>query len=149
MRLLILFAVVAGCFISCNQGSAQKKDYKAVRDEVMEFHDVVMADHGRVVKNQMILDTMIKSMKELELKFPDVDTIKEKDTISGLITSLSAAEESMNDWMHTFEPDVTGKSNEEAISYFQTEKRKITALDSVYKAQIKTSDNYLKKFNKR
>jgi hypothetical protein len=54
----------------------------------------------------------------------------------------------MNNWMHQFEPDVTGKSNEDAIVYFQSEKRKIAAIDSVYKQEIQTSGEYLKKFDK-
>lgn len=126
----------------------QKSDYKHVRDEVMKFHDVVMADHGKIINNQMALDTLMKDLKGLKLKFPEVDTLKEKAEISTLLSKLTTAEDSMNDWMHKFEPDVTGKSNDEAIQYFEAEKAKIATIDSLYKVEIKVSGEYLSKFKK-
>lgn len=126
----------------------QKGDYKVVRDKVMKFHDVVMADHGQIVNNQMSLDTLSKDLKGLKAKFPELDTVKEKASIATLISRLSGAEERMNDWMHQFEPDVTGKSNEAAIQYFESEKAKIAAIDSLYKMEIKSSGDYLNKFKK-
>ncbi|MNL62023.1 hypothetical protein D3C87_1860040 [compost metagenome] len=114
----------------------------------MKFHDVVMADQGIVVSNQMKLDTLLKDLKGLKAKFPDVDTLKEKKEISALIADLTKAEDSMNDWMHKFEPDVTGKSNEAAVQYFKDEMVKIAAVDSLYKKEIKASAAYLSKFRK-
>lgn len=138
-------AIVA---VACNQQQKQETDYKVVRDEVMKFHDVVMADHGVIVSNQMKLDTLVKDLRGLKLKFPEVDTLKEKETIVALIQDLTKAEDSMNDWMHKFEPDVTGKSNEVAVQYFKDEKAKIAAVDSLYKKEIGLSNAYLEKFKK-
>ena len=138
----VLFISVAA--IACTP----KSDYKVVRDEVMKLHDVVMADHSKIINNQMALDTLIKDIKGLKIKFPEADTAKEKVEISGLLTKLTHAEDSMNDWMHQFEPDVTGKSNEAAIAYFEAEKTKIAKIDSLYKVEIKVSGEYLSKFRK-
>ncbi|WEK17531.1 MAG: hypothetical protein P0Y49_12065 [Candidatus Pedobacter colombiensis] len=137
--------IIAIAAVACTQ----KADYKVVRDEVMKFHDVVMADHGKIVNNQMALDTMLKDIKGLKNKFPEVDTLKEKTEITALLSKLTVAEDSMNDWMHKFEPDVTGKSNEAAVQYFESEKSKIAAIDSLYKVEIKLSDDYLNKFKKK
>jgi len=123
-------------------------DYKKERDEVMVFHDKVMADHGLIVENQMKLDTMTRNLAALKLKFPDLDTLKEKEHMLALIAELNAAEEQMNTWMHEFEPDITGKSNDEAISYFKNEKLKIRAVDSLYKEEIKLSGGYINKYQK-
>ncbi|EDM36803.1 hypothetical protein PBAL39_18054 [Pedobacter sp. BAL39] len=123
-------------------------DYKKERDEVMVFHDKVMADHGVIVENQMKLDTLTRNLADLKLKFPDLDTLKEKEHMVSLIAELSAAEEQMNTWMHQFEPDVTGKSNDESISYFKNEKLKIQSVDSLYKKEIKVSGAYLNKYQK-
>ncbi|ACU04700.1 hypothetical protein [Pedobacter heparinus] len=123
-------------------------DYKTKRDEVMKFHDVVMADQGVVVNNQMKLDTLLKDLKGLKAKFPEIDTTAEKATITALIAQLTKAEDSMDDWMHKFEPDVTGKSNEAAIQYFKDEMVKIVAVDSLYKKEIRSSAAYLSKFGK-
>ncbi|MNY83295.1 hypothetical protein D3C86_2259730 [compost metagenome] len=54
----------------------------------------------------------------------------------------------MNDWMHNFEPDVTGKSNEDAVQYFKDEKAKIAEVDSLYKKEIASSNAYLERFKK-
>lgn len=138
-------AIVA---IACNQQQKQEKDYKAVRDEVMQFHDLVMADHGVIVKNQMKLDSLLKDLKGLKAKFPEIDTVKEKESMTAMTRDLSKAEDHMNDWMHRFEPDITGKSNEVAVQYFKDEKAKISAIDSLYKKEISLSNVYLDKFRK-
>ncbi|MBB2150493.1 hypothetical protein GM920_16465 [Pedobacter sp. LMG 31462] len=126
----------------------QTVDYKKERDEVMKFHDLVMGDHSMIVNYQMKLDTLQQHMAALKTKFPEIDTLKEKENIKGLLKDLSTAEDSMNDWMHKFEPDITGKSNEEAVRYFQKEKAKIVAVDSLYKKEIKSSEAYFNKFKK-
>lgn len=123
-------------------------DYKSERDEVMKFHDVVMEDHGKLVDNQMKLDTMIKSLPALKQQFPAMDTLKEKGLMKETQGRLNKAEDLMNDWMHKFEPDITGKSNDDAVLYFKGERKKIAQIDSIYKAEIKSSDAYLSKFKK-
>lgn len=136
----ILLAV--GLFYACEASV----DYKKVRDEVMSFHDVVMSDHGVIVGNQMKLDTLIGDLKGLKSRFPEVDTLKERLQMLAIKNDLIKAEEDMNIWMHEFEPDVSSKSNEEAVKYFQQEKLKIAAVDSLYKAEIALSNAYLNKF---
>lgn len=148
MKIIIGTIFVAIVAVACNQQQKQSKDYKAVRDEVMQFHDLVMAGHGVIVNNQMKLDSLLKDLKGLKAKFPRVDTVKEKEKLAALIRDLSTAEDRMNDWMHRFEPDVTGKSNEVAIQYFKNEKAKIAAIDSLYKREINLSNVYLDKFKK-
>ena len=142
-RIFCLLTCSAVLF-SCNP----KTDYKAERDEVMKFHDVVMADHGVLVNNEMKLDTMLRNLSALKKDFPSVDTAKEKVVINIALESLKNAENKMNDWMHQFEPDVTGKSNDEAVAYFKAERQKIGKIDSLYKGQIKASNQYLSQFKK-
>lgn len=144
MKRLLSIMAAAVLAAACNP----KQDYKKERDEVMKFHDVVMEDHGIVVNNQMKLDSMLKDMKGLKTSQPSLDTATARTEMEKLKTSLAAAEDRMNDWMHQFEPDVTGKSNEDAINYFKAEKVKIRQIDSLYKQEIKTSDAYLNKFKK-
>lgn len=138
--ILILCAGLASC--------KSQPDYKATRDEVIKVHDVVMADQGKVVDQQMQLETLLKDMASLKQKFPALDTLKEKDSITVLHKDLNRAEEAMNTWMHEFEPDVTGKSNAEAIAYFEAEKLKIQKVDTLFKAELKRAAAYLSKFQK-
>lgn len=137
---ILLISIAAAC--------TPGPDYKTVREEVMKFHDVVMADQGVVVRHQMKLDTLLKDLKGLKSRFPEIDTLKEKVAITALIADLTKAENSMNDWMHKFEPDVSGQSNEAAVQYFKAEMLKIMAVDSLYKKEIRSSGAYLSKFGK-
>lgn len=148
MKRIIVIAFIALIVAACTQQIKDTTDYKAVRDEVMKFHDVVMGDHSVLVGNQMKLDTLLKNLSGLKTKFPDVDTVKEKEAILAMVKDLSKAEDDMNDWMHKFEPDVTGKTNEVAVQYFKDERKKIEVIDSLYKQEIKLSDEYLNKFKK-
>ena len=147
MRNIVLFLFFIGVVMGCTQ-QKNTRDYKVVRDEVMQFHDVVMEDQGVLVKNQMKLDTISKNLQRLKVKFPEIDTLKEAVLLKNLINDLSKADDAMNNWMHQFEPDISGKSNEQAIAYFKTEKLKVAAIDSTYKKEIKASNDYLKRFNK-
>ena len=114
----------------------------------MKFHDVVMEDHGKLIDNQMKLDTLLKSLPVLKTKYPALDTLKEKDAMKVIQARLNKAEDLMNDWMHKFEPDVTGKSDADAVAYFREERIRIGRVDSVYKAEIRLSGDYLFKFSK-
>ena len=142
-KIITALALALGA-VACSPGA----NYKTERDEVMKFHDVVMEDHARLVDNQMKLDTLLKTLPALLKQNPSIDTLKEKRAIVTTQVKLDQAEDLMNDWMHKFEPDITGKSNEEAVAYFKAERVKIGKIDSVYKSEIKSSNAYLLKFKK-
>ncbi|HKG05594.1 MAG TPA: hypothetical protein VKB19_04015 [Pedobacter sp.] len=146
MKKLIVIIFIATA-MGCSEQPG-KVDYKSKRDEVMSLHDVVMADHGIIVENQMKLDTLLKDLKGLKIKYPEVDTAKEKANISSLLADLTKAEDQMNNWMHKFEPDVSDKSKEAAVQYFEAEKLKISQIDSLYKKEIISSNAYLHQFRK-
>lgn len=135
--LIIIFALAA-----CKP----QTDYKTTRDEVIKLHDVVMADQGKVVSREIQITEMLKDLKALKTTNPAIDTLVEKDSLRAIHSRLSKADEAMNDWMHQFEPDVTGKSNEEAVKYFEAEKLKIQRVDTLFKQEIKGADAYLSKF---
>jgi hypothetical protein len=101
-----------------------------------------------VVDQQLKLEEILKNMSALKAQHSEIDTIKEKDSITAVRDRLNVAEEAMNTWMHEFEPDVTGKSNEEAITYFEAEKQKIQKVDTLFKSELKRAEAYLSKFKK-
>jgi hypothetical protein len=144
MNKLAGLILLASAFVSCKS----QTDYKEKRQEVIKVHDVVMADQGKVVDKQMQLQNMLKDLPGLVTKNPGIDTIKEKDSIVITRDRLNNAEEAMNTWMHEFEADVTGKSNEEAVAYFEAEKLKIEKVDTLFKKELKNADAYLSKFKK-
>ena len=140
LSVLAVAAIAGACTPAVN--------YKTERDEVMKFHDVVMEDHGVLIANQMKLDSLLKDLPGLKKRVPSIDTAKEKVVLQISIERLKHAETLMNDWMHKFEPDITGKSIDEAIKYFRAERLKIASIDSLYKGQIKASNQYLSQLGK-
>ncbi len=138
----ILIIIIA--FAACKP----QADYKTKRDEVIKLHDVVMADQGKVVSREIQITDILKDLRTLKNKNPHIDTLVEKDSLHIIHGRLSKADEAMNDWMHQFEPDVTGKSNEEAVQYFEAEKVKIQKVDTLFKQEIKAADAYLSKFKR-
>lgn len=135
-------------FVITCYGCKPKVDYKEKRAEVIKYHDAVMADAGNVADKQMQLNDMLKNLASVKAKNPLIDTIKEKDSIRVVQERLNKVDDAMSDWMHKFEPDVTGQTDEQAIAYFESEKLKIRHVDALFKQEIKFADIYLSKFKK-
>lgn len=126
-----LLAMVVVClWFSCKQ----EQDYKAIRSEVVAKHDKVMNDADLANGQKSVLDSIYRSVKS-----SGNDTVK----LAEVIRKVDEANQQMESWMNHFEPDVSGKSNEEASGYFKAELKKINDLDKQFKAVIIRSDRYL------
>ncbi len=144
MKTLTILSFAIIIFSSCQPAA----DYKAARNEVMDVHDKVMVYTEEGISKKMKLDTLITKLDSLyRLKLVS-DTLAEKEIIEDLRKKLSHADEEMDAWMHGFQPEIDGKSNAEAASYFKAEKLKIEALDTLYQEVLAESDKYLLKFKK-
>ena len=97
---------------------------------------------------KMKLDTLITKLDSLYKLKLLTDTLVEKQAMDDLRKKLSYADEEMDAWMHGFQPEIDGKSKEEAIRYFESEKVKISSLDTLYQKVLAESDKYLTKFKK-
>lgn len=144
MKRTLLIVLAASSFTACKP----KQDVSSIKNETMKLHDEVMASHGKIIANQMKIDTLLKEMKALKQLFPAIDTLQEKTALTTTLNNLLKAEESMNDWMHRFNPDYNSTNLDSVINYYKTEKQKINAIDSLYKKEIKESNLYLSKFKK-
>ncbi|MDQ8052211.1 MAG: hypothetical protein REI78_04255 [Pedobacter sp.] len=141
-RIRIAF-LAFGLLFGCNS----EADYKVTRQEVMDLHDKLMIDGEIAIRNKMRLDTLGKQgLKKLKSTLIELDTLLEKQQIDRLIAMLNGADDQMMDWMHNFQADVEGKSNAQAVAYFQGEKVKLYKLDSIYRTALAQSDEYLKRF---
>jgi hypothetical protein len=128
----LIFTVLIGLIVNaCSDGKIQEKD---LLDDILKVHDKVMGKDEALMKNKMKLDTL------LTLKTKDT---AEKVNIKAMDTKLLAAEEAMETWMHKFEPDVTGKSHEEIIKYYDSQKKEIMKVDSLINAAVTESNKYL------
>jgi hypothetical protein len=134
------FMLIVLAFQSCTS----EPDYKVTRQEVLDLHDKIMMDGGKAMGLKMQLDSVpLPHLKETN---PALDTAAERQKIRGLVQDINNADGRMNDWMHAFDAELTGKSNKQKVDYLNAEKLKVVALDSLYKDVIGRSESYLKQF---
>lgn len=125
-----------------------KADYQSTRKQVLDLHDKVMADGGKAENNEMQFDALLKSgLKQLKLNQPAFDTATAKTQIIALNKKLSNADDQMENWMHAYNNDFKGKTDQETVDYFTAEKVKVLKIDSLYKDAVKASGSYLKQLN--
>lgn len=130
------------------QACQTQPDYKAVREQVIEVHDRIMMDSERAMNNKMKLDTLLASgIATAKTTNASLDTAAEKQHAATLIKSLEAADDAMTEWMQKFNADAEGKSNIEAVNYFNSEKIKVQKLDTLYQNLLAESGEFLRKFN--
>ena len=131
MKQLTIAAFIGLVLSACSNGKKQEKD---LLDNILKTHDKVMGHDEALMKNKMVLDSL--------LKLPAKDTA-EKVNIKAIDLKLKAAEESMETWMHKFEPDVTNKSHDEIMKYYDSQKKAIYSVDSLMSNAIEESNKYL------
>jgi len=131
------------------QACSSPTDYKETRKEVLELHDKVMIDSEKAIRNRMKLDTLSGRMDSLKQSNPALDTAEASQTIASLKSKLDSADEHMNTWMRAFEPELGNRSNDDAVAYFEEEKRKVAKLDSVYAGVLKEADQFLSELKQK
>ena len=130
MKRTISIALIALIFSACADKKAQEK---AVLDSVMQIHDKVMGADEQLMKNKMLLDSVGK-----------INLVKEvKDSVFMYLSKINVTDNAMGDWMHKFDPDHTGKSHEETMTYLQDQKKQIMEIDSQLNSVVKSSGKYL------
>lgn len=129
------YAIIAIALTACKT----TPDSEAVKKEVLNIHDKLMVDGEKVIKNRMILDTVLISPKVKTAP----DSILQKQKITALITRLNLADELMMDWMHDFKDEYNGKTEAENLAYYKSEMIKIRGVEDTYLKIIKESDSVL------
>lgn len=141
-------AVTAICSLIFITSCKNKADYQTARKQVLNLHDKVMADAGKAESNEMQFNALLKSgLKQLKLNQPALDTVAGRTQITALNKELGNADDQMENWMHAYNNDFKGKTDQEALDYFNNEKTKVLKIDSLYKGALKSSDTYLKQLN--
>lgn len=131
MKKILIAAFLGLALISCSDDKKQEKDHL---DALLKLHDKMMGQDDALMKNKSKLDSL--------LKLPAKDTA-EKVNIKAMDTKLLAAEEAMETWMNDFKPDVTGKSHDEIIKYYDSQKKLVMSVDSQMNAAIGETSKYL------
>jgi len=92
-----------------------------------------MGTSDMVMKNKSRLDSLAKF---------STDTTKRTEATS-LSKELNTADSAMEDWMHKFNPDYTGKSHDQIMEYLQSQQTELLKVDSMISAAVKQSNQYL------
>ena len=127
MKKILTVAFGLLLFYSCSDDSKKENDLK---NEIINMHEKLMNNDEALMKNKMKLDTLL---------------IQKKDTaaVKPLISKATVADDAMEQWMSKFQPDMTGKSHNEVMTYYTDQKKQIISVDSQINAAIKESDQYL------
>jgi len=131
-KTLLIAAATSLMLAGCADNKAQEK---ALLDSVIKVHDKVMMDDGVVMKNKMLLKGIASKDSAAAVK----------DSADFYTKILGDADDSMMTWMNKFNPDFTGKSHSEAMSYLHTQKELITKISLKLDSAISASNNYIKK----
>src|SRR4051812_37551462 len=114
-KLTMIVATTVMILSACTDTKKQEKD---ALNEVIKIHDEAMANSEKAMKNKMLLDSLTKTAT--------IDTIK----ASAVIKDLSTADKAMEDWMHQFNADYTGKAHEEIMQYLADQKKKVSQVNN-------------------
>ena len=134
MKKLLLAVSVGSVLAGCSDKKAQKE---TALDEVIKVHNKVMSADEHLMKNKMTLDTLVTK-----------DTSAARDTAVLLRSRLATADIAMEIWMHKFDPDFKGKTDDETLTYLNDQKKQVMSIDSQINAAIKASDIYIQKVKK-
>ena len=130
MKKIALLVITCITLAACTDKKAQQK---ALLDDIIKVHDRVMGADEQLVNNKMKLDTLLKTKALTD----------SNGTVTALIANMNNADNAMENWMHKFDPDHTGKSADETVTYFTDQKKQIMAIDSQITAAINRSNKYL------
>ncbi|HEY4327658.1 MAG TPA: hypothetical protein VGN20_26990 [Mucilaginibacter sp.] len=131
MKRTVITFFIGFTLLGCADKKAQEK---ALLDDVIKVHDKVMMADEQVMKNKMQLDTLIQHADA-----------RVKDSAAYYSKLLNTADDAMSNWMHKFNPAQTGKSHDEIMTYFDTQKKQVMAIDSQLTAAVTGSTKYLLK----
>ncbi|MDR6943269.1 hypothetical protein [Mucilaginibacter pocheonensis] len=135
MKKYILTIFTGVVLLGCADG---KKQEKLLLDSVIAVHDKVMGNEEQLMKNKMVLDSLLKH---------DSVTVA-KSAVTELLKSVDSADNAMSDWMHKFDAENKGKSHQEIMEYLGDEKKKIIAIDSQINVAVNESNKFLSTYKK-
>ncbi|QJD97863.1 hypothetical protein HH214_19260 [Mucilaginibacter robiniae] len=135
IKVLTISVLTSLILISCQDNKKQETD---LLDGILKMHDKVMADDEAVMKNKILLDSLLKTKQIPENSATVFQTVQE----------LDHANEAMENWMHQFNADYAGKPHDEIMQYLTDQKKKLSAVDMQLDKAVKNSNTYLSTIKK-
>ena len=138
-----LFLLVLFVLSACNNSKQEQAD---LQKKVIDNHDILMVQMDEIMNKKTKLDSISANFVSIKNEKPDTDTSALKLSIDSLKSSLTKADEAMMNWMHQFNPDHTGKSHEEVMSYLNDQQVKIDSVKTLFDQSLSKSELFISKF---
>jgi hypothetical protein len=123
---LLAVIALAGC-------TDTKKQEKELLNQVIAIHDKVMASDEQLMKNKMLLDSLVKANS----------TTVNIDTAKVYVKLVDNADNAMSDWMHNFDTENKGKSHQQTMDYLEEQKKLIAKIDAQINTAVTGSTKYI------
>jgi succinate dehydrogenase flavin-adding protein (antitoxin of CptAB toxin-antitoxin module) len=130
MKKYLFIALGATLMLACTDTKKQEKD---LLNQVIAVHDKVMANDEQLMKNKMLLDSLVKH------NAPNIN----KDTAQVYLKLVDDADNAMSDWMHKFDAETKGKSHQEIMDYLEAQKKLISKIDTQINVAVTGSTKYI------
>jgi hypothetical protein len=109
---LFIIALLAGC-------GNEKAQENALLDSVKNAHDKIMGEDYAMMRTRARIN-------KLMIKKPAL-----KDSASYYLKRMDDNDSLMSRWMNSFNPDFTGKTHEQIITYLRGQKKEVAHIDSI------------------
>lgn len=123
-----LYAIMATAILLFNACTDTKKQEKDALEQVIKIHDEAMAKSEQAIKDKMLLDSISKA-----------DNIIEQPEIKSVVNNLTTADKAMEDWMHQFNADNTGKSHEQIMQYLNDQQKQVSKVNQQLQTALSQS----------
>jgi hypothetical protein len=137
IKRIIFVAIFALSITAC---SDKKKEEKALKDEVLSFHEQVMGDDEKALINKMKLDTL-----KQQAVLTHADTLE----MSKLSTDIVKADNAMGDWMSKLQVDYENANHEEVMKYWRNQQTQVKRIDSALNSAASNAAAYIGKAKKQ
>jgi hypothetical protein len=140
IKTIILNSSIAGIMVII--GACRPNRAPHIREQIITAHDSLMGEEDQAVTLKMQLDSL--AWKTIKAEQPGLDTTAKQTELKALTGLLNRASDDMSDWMHRFDPELKGKSDDEAAQYYQNQAEKVNLLDKEYRKAINQTTTFLK-----
>ena len=132
MRNSILLLVIVALLFSCTE-KKQGNSHEKLMEGVMAVHDAVMPKMGDIMKYKKQIGEKIQELKTAGEE-ANQDAISKLQQVSD---DLDASHKQMMDWMHEFNSDFEGMTEEDIAKYLNDEKAKIEQVGQLTENTLK------------
>ncbi|MBU2267933.1 MAG: hypothetical protein KJ744_10885 [Bacteroidetes bacterium] len=112
----------------------------------MKTHDELMMDMDKIMNNKSALSQIQNKLDSLKQRNITLDTATLNSEIISIKSKLDVSDDAMMKWMNNFNPDDTGKTPSEIVTYLSAQKIKIDAVKTLFTKSLSKSDSLIAKY---